>query len=704
MKAHFLLEIGSEEIPASYLQPALDQLSQSLDSLFKTNRLTFQTVRTALTPRRLSICFEDLDLQQEDSEQIVTGPNVNMAFKDGVPGPAAIGFAKSRGLQPEDIFTVQKGNAEFIAVKLSLKGKSAGQILSEALPGIILGLNFPKTMKWMSDSVRFARPLRWIVAILGQELVPFSIGNLVSGKVSMGHRVLSLEPQINLSSASWVDYIAKLRYNGVIADPAERKKIILEMIREEQLRFHAGFQTDQIDEDLLDEVTNICEFPSIGVGSFDEKFLQVPQEVLITSMAHHQKYFPVLQEGGILSNHFLFIFNNKKEHEAVIRKGNEKVLRARLEDAFFFYREDQKTPLEQRVEKLKGMIYQKELGTYYDKVQRLSVIAAKVASLADLNLVDIEKAAHLTKADLDTHMVYEFPELQGVIGRVYALRQGLTPEIAYAIEDHYAPRFQKDAIPRNSLGIALAVAEKIDNLISIIGIGKAPSGSKDPFALRRAAIGLARIILESKLDFDLRMLFDTVFQALPALKLKSADLFEQVFSFIDQRVKVYLSQEAGYRQDYVESVFDPSCSCYYDNLLKLSALRTYGNEPDFQDLVVTFKRVGNIVSQAKGKYPDQNFDTVVPRLLQDQAEKELADALQSVGSELEKASLAKDYLSALRLFSSLRPQVDRFFDAVMVMAEDENIRNNRLSILNQINQLLGAVADFTRIQGLKAEA
>lgn len=696
MKGCFLLEIGTEEIPASYLEPALEQLTGSVEKLLKSNQMEFGAVITALTPRRSTLFIQDVELKQEDKEVTFTGPNKNIAFKDGAATRAAEGFARSKGLGVNDIFFVKKGEQEFIAVKKVVLGKTLKELLADNLSELIGQIHFPKSMRWLTDNTRFARPIRWMLALLNDEIVPFSYGNVSSADITFGHRILAKESPVKIDKADWELYLSRLEENGVVADNERRKKMIEKLIIEKQQQFFPEFSAEDIDQELLEEVNFICEYPCIGMGSFDEKFLEVPEEVLITSMAHHQKYFPVFDADRKLKNHFLFIFNNIADHEATISKGNEKVLRARLEDAHFFYQEDLKDPFDSRLEMLDRMVYQKQLGSYLEKSKRVSVIAQMIAEKLGKSVDELDKAAMLSKADLTTHMVYELPELQGIMGRIYLKAQGSSDALAQAMEEHYAPRFSNDELPASDLGMILALADRLDTLIGLFGIGQKPSGSKDPYGLRRSAIGVCRILLEKELDLDLKVVFENAVASFTQLTVEKEQLSDTFLSFLNQRAKVFLTSECAYQQDLVEAVFLEGHMNFFQNSLKLKALVEIAAQDDFQDLTATFKRVANIIRQASSKMPDWKVGSVDTALFEEDVEKCLFSAASKLSSE---ANQADAYLERLKSVSALRPLVDEYFDKIMVMAKDEKVKINRLNTLAMIESFLSDIADFTLIQG-----
>lgn len=699
MKDNFLLEIGTEEIPASYIIPALSQLEVSLSQLLGKETLTYTSMATTATPRRLTVFIHGLQLRQDDKEQLFTGPPMDAAYKEDKPTPAAHGFAKSRDVSLDECMSIERNNRQYLAVKKNIAGKMTGEILQEHLPAIIGNITFPKSMRWTELPVRFARPVRWIAALLGKDVVGFTFGNVTSGRITHGHRFLKKEDPVHIENADWKHYLAILEKNGVIADYQRRKSMIAGYIAREQKKYHPDFSENHISQELLDEVNFLCEYPSIGEGTFSEKYLELPAPVLITTMTHHQKYFPVYDSECKLKPKFLFICNNLAQYEKVIRKGNEKVLHARLEDALFFYGEDLKIPLAQRKESLEGILFQKGLGTYLDKVERLENLVPKLSSLTDTDTKMLSRAASLCKNDLTTNMVYEFPELQGTVGRLYALENGEHESIARAVEEHYLPRQQNDPVPGSDTAKLLSVIDKLDTLIGLIGNGNMPSGSKDPFGLRRAALGIVRIMIEGSLDFDLADLYKPSYELFSSLKEEAEALKTTLFTFIKQRLIHYLSEEKGFRDDLVDACFPPLQANFYHNYRKLQALSEISQESQFDDLTTSFKRIGNIIAQAKEKFSGWEQQKPVIDLLKEPAEKELFMHFEQLKKDFEKLSQAREYSLLLRKFSELRPHIDRFFDEVLVMDPDEKLRYNRINLLAQLNEAFLIVADFTRIRG-----
>ncbi len=699
MKDNFLFEIGTEEIPASYILPALSQLEKALIQLLEKEGLGHENIISTATPRRLTVFISNVAVRQEDREELFTGPAMDVAYKDGAPSKAASGFARSRGATVDECITVKRNDREYLAVKKLISGKDTAVILQENLPSIISKIIFPKSMRWTKSSLRFARPVRWIMALMGDKVIDITFGDVRSSSFTQGHRFLKKEDRLQIGRADWGKYLEILEENGVIADYSRRKKAIINFIVQAQKKYNPVFSEENISKELLEEVTFLCEYPSIGEGTFSEKYLDLPDPVLITTMTHHQKYFPVYDTQWKLKPLFLFIFNNLPEYEQNIRKGNEKVLRARLEDALFFYQEDLRESLYDRTERLDGILFQKGLGSYLDKVKRLEVLGKKMNELSETVDSRLCKAAFICKSDLTTHLVYEYPELQGIIGSIYARESGEEEEIARSIEEHYYPRQQNDAIPATETGKRLSVIDKFDTLTGLLGNGNIPSGSKDPFGLRRAALGIVRIMMEGELDFDLTDLYEPAYNLFHSLQEESLSLKQNLFSFIKQRLIHYLSQEKGFRDDLVDACFPVLNGNYYHNYLKVKALSEIAREPQFEDLTTSFKRIGNIILQAREKFPDWKEEAPQEELLKEAAEKQLHDTFINLQKDFDALSQSREYLLLLQKFSELRKDVDRFFDEVLVMDPDEKLRYNRFNLLSQLNRTFLIVADFTKIRG-----
>lgn len=696
MPSDLLLEIGAEEIPASFIGPALEDLRRTFTERAEAARLKHGEIRTYGTPRRLALWVKDVAARSEDVTREQTGPSVKAAFDaSGKPTRAAEKFAESLGLSVDKLSRVTTPKGEYLAAKVEEKGRPAQELLREVLEAAVHGINFRKSMRWGDVELSFARPVHWIVALLGEEVIPVVFGDVRSGRVTHGHRFLSPNG-IELRNPG--EYVDALRKANVIVDLAERRKLVEERVRAAAQK--AGGKVLE-DESLLDQVTNLVELPNPVVGTFEERHLDLPPEVLIQEMKSHQRYFSVVDGNGKLLPKFIAVSNTPVRDEKLSLRGYERVLRARLADGRFFFDEDRKRSLESCVSKLERVVFQQKLGTYAEKVERFRLLSdwlARHMGMKDLVPV-LERASTLAKADLVTGMVGEFPELQGVMGREYARASGEKPEVSLAIFEHYLPRNAQDSLPTQDAGALIGIADRLDTITGIFAIGKGPSGAADPFGLRRATLAIIHIVLNRGYRFSLSALID---RAVELLQPKIADVKRkpnepavraQVLDFFRGRLKS-LWQE-NHRTDVVEAVLDAGFDDLVATHKRLNALSELVGRPDFAPLAVAFKRVVNIVEK-QGK--DVGAGAPDPARFQDDAEKALHQAVMGVQGKVESLIKADDYAGALKEITSLKPAVDHFFDKVMVMAEDKALRENRVRLLIQIGGLFAKVADFSKIQ------
>jgi len=686
----FLLEIGVEEMPARFLDPALAELKELASGALQESRLPFSRVSAYGTPRRLALYVEGLACYQEPLEMEVKGPAAKVAFKPGgAPTRAAEGFAKSQGVAVSELVIKPVGHVDYVFAIKREAGRPAREVLSGMAPGLIAGLHFPKPMRWGELEVRFARPIRWILCLFGSDVVDFEFAGLKSGRTTLGHRFLSKEP---LVMASPREYFEKMRHSYVMVDPLERKQTIRRQVTE--LAAGVGGSVEE-DEDLLNEVTNLVEYPTALLGEFSRDYLELPKEVLVTPMREHQRYFPVVGPGGGLLVKFIAVKNGAADHLDIVRAGNEKVLQARLADASFFYREDLKTPLEGKVPALKKIVFQESLGTIYDKMERVSALAAYLAGAMGAGEEEKKqaiRAAYLAKADLVTNMVYEFPELQGVMGREYAERSGEERAVATAIFEHYLPRFAGDRLPETLAGKILSIADKMDNIAGCFAIGIQPSGSQDPYALRRQALGICHIILGGRIALSLAKLIEAAYRGYEGkfqLKFDLEKVKEEVAEFFRQRLKGIFSDE-GLSYDVVEAVLAAGYDDFSDALLRARALAEFRRDPAFAGLLTAFVRANNLAANAVTHRVD-------PALLEDPGEKELHQLLSTVREKARRYLELQDYRSLLASIATLQEPVDKFFNSVMVMVEDEKARENRLALLANLAGLVRQVADLSKI-------
>jgi len=688
MGKELLFEIGTEEIPSAYIPGALADLEAAAKRLLAEERLASGSVRTLATPRRLVLVVEGLAEAQEDRVRQVVGPTKAVAFDaQGNPTKAAQGFARARGVPVETLQVRALERGEYVVAVVEERGAKAADLLPALLVRLLGELSFPKFMRWGNGSMRFVRPIRWLLAVYGGRALEFEVDGVPSGNKTYGHRFLGPRAA---RVHSFAEYLETLEEKQVIVDQ-DRRRVLVKRLATEAAAAVGG--TPLLDPDLVETVTHLVELPTVVCGSIKPEFLALPREVVITPMRKHQRYFPVVDAQGNLLPHFVAISNMRAKDMDAIREGNERVLRARLTDAEFFYRDDRKVPLADRVPALQGILFQERLGTVLDKVERIEALAAHLAEAAHLDpgmVAKARRAARLCKADLVTTMVREFPELQGTMGAEYARLSGEDAEVARALEEHYRPRYAGDAVAGSTLGATVALADKLDSLAGCFGIGVVPSGAGDPFALRRAALGVVLTLLDRKLAIPLG---PAVRRALALLASRctrpAAEVEREVLEFLRGRLHTVLS-ERGVAADLAEAALAAGIDDVPDAARRAEALMGFRKEPDFAELAVTFRRVVNILPPGFGR-------PVNPQQFVESAERALH--AQTAGLRAEVAGLldAGEYLRALRHIAGLRPVVDMFFDEVLVMAEDASLRENRLALLAEVAQLYARIADFARI-------
>ena len=704
-----LLEIGCEEIPARMIDAARDDLAFRVGQLLARESLgSASGVSTLSTPRRLSVMAPITAAQADVTEQ-VTGPSVSVAFKDGQPTAAAHAFAKKAGVEIAHLQRVTTPKGEYLAAQVTKKGRRATEILAEFLPKEVGAIYWPKNMYWRKPAERFVRPVRWIVALVDDEIVPLEFDGIAAGRESSGHRILS--PGTVSVPAPREAYLETLAHSKVLNADAREKQIRKQL--DAATRTIPGARWRE-DKELLATVVNLTEFPSVILGSFERGFLVLPEEVLVTVMRDHQKYFAIEDANGKLLPHFLAVLNTDGDPDGIIRHGHERVLRARFNDARFFWQTDQKISLRDRVSMLKHVTFQKDLGSYFDKAQRTQRLASWISESIRQRGVPIRpgvvhKAACLAKTDLTTELVKEFTELQGVVGGLYArvqqLDEGL-PEatrfaIADAIYDQYKPESMEDSVPRTIEGAVLSIADKADSIAGMFALGMIPSGSKDPFALRRQANGIVKIIAEHKLPVRLSHLFRdarTAYRGTQAEGKFSAqfDFGSAIRDFFRERVEFYLRDALRFAYDVVNAVLAADADDIVDAVARAEAVAKVRPSADFESISVAFKRAKNILRQAReaGKQPAA---AVEASLLTEESEKNLASLIPEAATKVEKLRGERNYEPALIEISKLRPAVDKFFDKVMVMVEDESIRANRLALLQALVNEFSTIADFSEI-------
>ena len=702
-RVELLFEVGCEEIPAGMLPKAEEELRTNIEKLLTAENLSEGViVETFSAPRRLTAWVRGLLAKQPDVEAEVTGPPKSVAYDSvGAPTRAALSFAEKQGVHVSDLYLVQTPKGEYLAAKQIKLGRTASQILSAILPRAVHDLTWPRSMTWKGlEGARFIRPVRWIVAVLEGKSLKLSVAGIPAGDTTRGHRFLGSQ---TIRVKSFADYEKKLHSNGVIIRPAKRQEKI-----ERELAAHAKRSSLQIHEDaaLRKLVAYLNEFPTVIQGSFDPDFLKLPDEILVTVMRDHQKYFAVEKKNGDLAPHFLAVINVAGDAKGIIRAGHERVLRARFADAQFFWTADQKCRLADYLPKLERVTYESRLGSYRDKVERVRSIARWLAEqwfnlgMLQAHVAEADRAAELAKCDLATEMVREFTELQGIVGGLYARAQGEPAEVADAVYDHYRPVGLDDPIPRNLTGCAVALADKFDSVVGCFAVGVVPTGSSDPYALRRAALGIVKIILDKQLPVSISLSIGAAAKALVTLKPKrgvTPAQEGQILEFILDRAKFVFREREGFGYDEVSAVFRAGADDLVDAHKRLVALKAIRKSKNFEPLTVSFKRIRKILEKAN--IPAQDHRHVIPDLFESPAERDLYSAVRDAASKVQAQKRAGKYQDALEVIAGLRKAVDQFFDGVMVMAENESVRNNRLALLAELLREFTTVADFSEIGG-----
>jgi glycyl-tRNA synthetase beta chain len=700
--ADFLLELGCEEIPARMIPKAAAELKVILEKyLSSLNLIEGDAIETFGGPRRLTARAKAVRLRQPDTVREVIGPPKTVAYDaHGKPTRAAESFAEKQGLKASDLRVVTTPRGEYVAARQVTPGRSARELLAETLPTAILDIPWPRRMYWTSaKGPQFIRPIRWILALLGGKVIPFTLGPVASGNFTYGHRFLS-RGRIGIRNSS--EYVAKLRKNFVLASPEERRsKLKREM---EACVAGTGLRVHE-DEELLELVTYLNEYPTVIRGDFDPGFLELPGEILITVMRDHQKYFAVEKKSGALAPHFLAVVNLDRDRGGQVRAGHERVLRARFADARFFWESDQKCRLADNLPRLAQVTYESRLGSYEAKVERMKLLASWLATQwAEMGVSGADPAtatrvAELSKCDLVTGMVGEFPELQGIVGGLYARAQGEPEEVAWGVYDHYRPVGLEDPIPRNLAGCAVSMADKLDALAGCFAVGLIPSGSSDPFALRRAALGVVKIILERKLPVALAATLHTTAGILavkpPRIEV-TPETTARIIEFLLERAKFVFRERLGFAYDEVNAAMAAGGDDLLDVLRRLEALKAIRKTKNFEPLAVAFKRIRKILEKS-GPAEEWQMDAVRPELFSEEAERKLLEEFQRVAGEASRLKSAARYREALQVIAGLRPAVDRFFDDVLVMAEDEQVRKNRLTLLAGLLREFSTIADFSEI-------
>lgn len=678
-----LFEIGTEELPANYMPNILKDLKNLSLKKLQDARVPFADVTVLGTPRRLAVLVSGVEETQADSTEEFKGPAMNIAFKDGEPTKAAQGFARGKGVDVKDL--VVKDN--YIYAVKHIQGRATAELLPHVLQEILTNIPFPNHMRWADFDFRFLRPIRWLVALFGTEVVPVSVTDIQSDRYTMGHRFLS-NKQIEIPVAD--DYEKILEENFVIANQDKRREMIRQQITE--LAREEGGEIE-IAADLLEEVNYLVEYPTPLCGKFEDKYLALPEAAIITPMRDHQRYFPVRGKDGKLLNKFIAVRNGGKAFLENVTHGNERVLRARLSDAEFFFNEDRKQKLEAYEEKIKTVVFQEGLGNMYDKGQRLEKLVEMIhfGQQSRVPLDDLKRAARLCKCDLVTGMVTEFTELQGVMGREYARLDGEKEGICEGIFEHYLPRFAGDVLPKTEIGRILGIADKVDNIVATFSRGKAPTGSQDPFALRRQALGIINILLESKMNIDMAKVVGASILLLKVPMENVKELAKQILDFIKLRFRnLMLDQKIRY--DVIDAVLtEERNNNLYDLYLRAQALNEYVAGDEAADVIQAATRVNNLSSKAEAEVP------INDGLFNEQAEKDLYAVVKKLDTGMIPLIVRCDYKGALNILSELNAPVNKFFDDVMVMDKDEAIKNNRLSLLCLVKDLVNSVGDLSKL-------
>ena len=702
-RVELLFEVGCEEIPAGMLAKAEEELRTNISKLLSAENLSDGVeVETFSAPRRLTAWVRGLLAKQPDVEAEVTGPPKSVAYDAvGAPTRAALSFAEKQGAHVNDLYLMQTAKGEYLAARQVKLGRTAEHILQAILPRAVHDLTWPRSMTWTGlEGARFIRPIRWVVAVLNGKSLKLSVAGIAAGNTTRGHRFLGSS---SIRVKNFSDYEKRLHSNGVIVRPSRREDKIAK-----ELEAHAKRSGLHIHEDaeLRKLVTYLNEFPSVIQGNFDPAFLSLPDEILVTVMRGHQKYFAVEKKNGELAPHFLAVINVDKDSKGLIRAGHERVLRARFADAQFFWEADQKCRLADYLPKLERVTYESRLGSYRDKVERVRSIARWLTEqwfnlgMLQAHVAEADRAAELAKCDLATEMVREFTELQGIVGGLYARAQGEPDEVADAVYDHYRPVGLDDPIPRNVTGCAVALADKLDSVVGCFAVGVVPTGSSDPYALRRAALGIVKIVLDRKLALSLSLAIGAAAKALLTQKPKrgvTPAQEAQILEFILDRAKFVFREREGYGYDEVSAVFRAGADDLVDAQKRLASLKAIRKSKNFEPLAVSFKRIRKILEKAGVAIGEGR--RVNPELFENAAERELYSAVRDAASKVQALKRAGKYQEALEVIAGLRKSVDHFFDGVMVMAENEAVRNNRLTLLAELLREFTTVADFSELGG-----
>jgi glycyl-tRNA synthetase beta chain len=684
-----LIEIGTEEIPARFIAGAASQLQEKTAKWLDVNRVSYESIDVYEAPRRFAVNVKAVSEKQQDINLEAKGPAKKIALDEqGEWTKAAIGFARGQQTDPADLYFKELNGIEYVFARRSEQGGPTETLLPQ-LKDVISGLSFPKNMRWGANELRFVRPIRWMIALFGIEIISIELAGVSSSNVTYGHRFLGTQTVVSNPN----EYKEILRKQFVIVDPQERREMIVQQLKELE---HKNGWSIPVDEDLLDEVVHLVDYPTALSGSFEPEYLTIPEEVLITSMKEHQRYFPVRDMQGDLLPFFITVRNGDERALETVARGNEKVLRARLSDARFFYEEDQKLKISHALSKLENVVFHEELGTIGDKVRRIRDISGGLAEklgLDDETKILIDRTAEICKFDLVSQMVYEFPELQGIMGERYARLAGEDERVAVGVFEHYLPRNATDRLPETTTGAIVSLADKMDTIVGCFSIGIVPTGSQDPYALRRQAAGIVHILLDRGLPFELEDLFSHGLQSFvqkQQTKREPDEITKDLFDFFGLRLKNLL-QDKGVRYDVVDAVLDSGFSNVSTTVKKAEALMDKVSEADFKGVVESFNRVYNLSQKLER---ESNVD---PSLFENESENNLYDSLEAVKKEVKDPYTSGNMEKVLAVISSLKSAIDNFFDSVMVMAENISVRNNRLSLLAEITALVHSYANFSKL-------
>lgn len=683
----FLVEIGTEELPPKALKSLSNAFSEGIQKGLAEAELKFGEVTVYAAPRRLAVRIQSLQAQQADKTVEKKGPAKKAAFDaDGNPTKAVQGFARGCGVAPDALSEIETDKGIWMVYYQEEKGLAAAALLPDIVKQSLAKLPIPKRMRWGNSDVEFVRPVHWVLMLLDDKVVPATILGHETQNTTRGHRFHAPE---SFKITRPGDYLVTLRDKGFVEADFDTRS---DMIRQQVASVAQSVGgTAEIDEALLEEVTALNEWPHAVMGDFDEVFLSVPSEALISAMKGHQKYFHMLDENGNLMPKFVTISNINSSNPAAVKDGNERVIRPRLSDAKFFWDQDRKLGLEDFLPRLKTVVFQQKLGSLFDKVERLETLSVKIAKPLGVAPELASRAARLSKSDLMSEMVGEFPDLQGVMGRYYANAQGEDALVAAAIDEQYQPRFAGDALPSSAVAQSLAIADKLDTITGIFGVGQVPTGDKDPFALRRAALGMMRIIIENKLDLDLRLLIQFSLELHPSIQVTD-ELVNSIYGFVMGRLKAYYAEKGVSAEEFeAVRVCQPAHPLDFDK--RLEAVVQFSKMPGAESLSAANKRIGNMLKKVTGNISE----TVDASLFEDAAEKQLWDALDDLRESVSDLIAAREYTQAMAQLATISGAVDSFFDDVMVMADDEAVKNNRLALLKQINQLFLEIADISRL-------